>query len=113
MAQLTSPPCCIILSCFYLGVVSQVPHLAECWRTQDRSRDEAAGVLVHAGCHSAAFSDITVAIATMIGTKFHNFLSAPCLGHVMPHALRKGILVRFRTRLVRFMKWTTLFYSIA
>ena len=45
------------------------------------------GLLQHAGCHPAAFSDITVAIATMIATKFDTFLSALCLGHVMPHAL--------------------------
>ena len=45
------------------------------------------GLLQHAGCHPAAFSDITVAITTMIATKFDTFLSALCLGHVMPHAL--------------------------
>ena len=70
------------------------------------------GLLQHAGCHPAAFSDITVAIATMIATKFDTFLSALCLGHVMPHALGGGTLVRFRTRLVRSMRWTSLFYSI-
>ena len=60
----------------------------------------------------AAFSDITVAIATMIATKFDTFLSALCLGHVMPHASGGGTLVRFRTRLVRSMRWTSSFYSI-
>ena len=70
------------------------------------------GLLQHAGCHPAAFSDITVAIATMIATKFDTFLSALCLGHVMPHALGGGTLVRFRTRLVRSMRWTSSFYSI-
>ena len=70
------------------------------------------GLLQHAGCHPAAFSDITVAIATMIATKFDTFLSALCLGHVMPHASGGGTLVRFRTRLVRSMRWTSSFYSI-
>ena len=70
------------------------------------------GLLQHAGCHPAAFSEITVAIATMIATKFDTFLSALCLGHVMPHALGGGTLVRFRTRLVRSMRWTSSFYSI-
>ena len=74
------------------------------------------GLLQHAGCHPAAFSDITVAIAvaiaTMIATKIDTFLSALCLGHVMPHALGGGTLVRFRTRLVRSMRWTSSFYSI-
>ena len=113
--RLAASPCGSIPPRSYSGIVSQVPRPAECWTTRDRSRSkgcQSCGLLAHAGCHPVAFSDITVAIGTMIATKFNTFLSASCLGHAMPHALGEGIPIRFLTGLVRSIGRTSSFYSL-
>jgi hypothetical protein len=109
------PPCRDIPARSCPEIVSQVPRPAECWTTRDRSRSkgcQSCGLLAHAGCHPVAFSDITVAIGTMIATKFNTFLSASGLGHAMPHALGEGIPIRFLTGLVRSIGRTSSFYSL-